>query len=151
MKSRNIERNLGEIITKPLNSRKPIKTAEVKYIDDKTQSISVDLKKEAMIDPNPNTPQPVNYHDRTGDVMPNDENKLQEEIDNLVKYAEEHLMKINETKTKVMIFNNSRKVDVTPNLTINGETVVNVIDETKLLGVMLRSDMKCKLPSSKML
>ena len=60
-----------------------------------------------MINPNPNPTLPANYHDRTGHVLAMNENELQEEIDNLKKYADKHFMKINENKTKVMIFNNS--------------------------------------------
>ena len=80
----------------------------------------------------------VNYHDTT--VLPND-NELQYEVNNLVKYAEKHLMKVNEDKTKIMIFNNAKIIDVTPRLTINGVNVINVVEEAKLLGVMLNSDM----------
>ena len=74
-------------------------------------------------------------------MLPSDENILQDEIELLVKYAEDHFMKINKEKNKVMMFNNSRKVDVTPRLTI-GDEVINVTEETKLFGIMLRSDMK---------
>ena len=46
---KNVERNIGMEITQPLNLRKPQKRAEEKYIDDITQSISIDLKKESIL------------------------------------------------------------------------------------------------------
>ena len=51
-------------------------------------------------------------------------------------------MKINKSKTKVMLFNTARTVDVLPEVKFDEESEIEVVDELKLLGVMLRTDMK---------
>ena len=51
-------------------------------------------------------------------------------------------MKINQAKTKVMLFNQSRTIDVLPALVINEDTHLETVDEIKLLGVIVRNDMK---------
>ena len=55
-------------------------------------------------------------------------------------------MKINTDKTKVMIFNPSRIYDGTPKLTLSdmggGGEYLEVVEKFKLLGVIIRSDLK---------
>ena len=50
-------------------------------------------------------------------------------------------MKINETKTKTMIFNYSKKYQFTTELKIEDEPI-EVIDQTRLLGTIITSDLK---------
>ena len=50
-------------------------------------------------------------------------------------------MKINKDKTKVMLFNTSKTRDFTPNLKIDG-TEIEVVEELKILGVKVTSDLK---------
>ena len=50
-------------------------------------------------------------------------------------------MQINDKKTKIMPFNFSRNYDFIPSYNINGQQV-EVVYETKLLGVIIRSDCK---------
>ena len=86
---------------------------------------------------------PLPFHCRTGHFLPKKENVLQKEVDLLQKYAEEHSMKINQIKTKVAIFNPLKCVDIMPeiSLTDNSECI-EVVEEYKLLGQIIRSDMK---------
>ena len=51
-------------------------------------------------------------------------------------------MFINEDKSKVMLFNTARDFDFMPKLTINQESCLEVVEQFKLLGVILRSDLK---------
>ena len=53
-------------------------------------------------------------------------------------------MKINEKKCKVMIFNTGRKYDCMPQLTLSGQgdNYLEVVETFKLLGVIIRSDLK---------
>ena len=51
-------------------------------------------------------------------------------------------MKINEDKTKVMLFNRATKTDFLPTLELTKEKHIEVVEEMKLLGVMIRSDLK---------
>ena len=50
-------------------------------------------------------------------------------------------MKINLKKTKVMLFNTGKKNDFTPTTNIAGE-LIEVVDEMKLLGVKISTDLK---------
>ena len=69
-------------------------------------------------------------------------NHLQTCLDSLKEYAKENKMVINETKTKVMIFNQATSIDVHPIVKLDQNKIIEVVDEMKLLGVMIRSDMK---------
>ena len=50
-------------------------------------------------------------------------------------------MVLNENKTKCMIFNRSKKYQFTTDLKLKGEKL-NIVDETKLLGTLITSDLK---------
>ena len=122
--------------------RKPIKTSQQKYIDDMTQLAALDLKKIAVQDPNPTPSLPRQYHERTGHVLLKKDNPLSEELEKFKNYAKTNQMVINEEKTKLMIFNTATSVDVMPELEISNGKVIEVVDETKLLGLIVRSDLK---------
>ena len=49
---------------------------------------------------------------------------------------------INKKKTKVMIFNKSRKWDFPPELSFSDGTPIEYIGETKLVGIILSEDLK---------
>ena len=51
-------------------------------------------------------------------------------------------MKINESKSKVMIFNSRTKYDARPRLAIGDTDYLEVVESYKLLGVIVRSDLK---------
>ena len=51
-------------------------------------------------------------------------------------------MKINGKKTKVMIFNKSRKLDFPPEVNFPDSQFLEVISETKLVGVIISDDLK---------
>ena len=51
-------------------------------------------------------------------------------------------MKINKLKTKVMVFNTSKTVDVLPEVVIEEDTRIEVVEEIKLIGVMVTNDME---------
>ena len=64
----------------------------------------------------------------------------QENLDTIAEWTETNLMKINEEKTKYMIFSRVN-VDFTTRLTVNG-TKIDKLDEIKVVGVWLTSDLK---------
>ena len=41
-----------------------------------------------------------------------------------------------------MVFNEGRKVDILPQVKLNQGTLIEVVDDMKLLGIMIRSDLK---------
>ena len=51
-------------------------------------------------------------------------------------------MVINETKTKVMIFNQANSIDIHPTVKLDQNKILKVVNKMKLLGVMIRSDIK---------
>ena len=51
-------------------------------------------------------------------------------------------MKINEKKSKVMLFNTSRTYDFMPKITFDGVNNLEVVEQMKLLGIIFQSNMK---------
>ena len=142
-------RNTGDIITQPgVTKRKPIETIHMKFIDDMTVAESIYLK-EKLTD-NPNPIQPFQYHERTGHVLPKENCRIQTMLEELNQYTENHEMKMNQNKTKVIIFNNAVKYDFQPNLTIQNGGQLQVVEEIRLLGVQIRSDLSWSSNTSAM-
>ena len=139
-----LEKHMGKVITGKLNKRSPVPHIHMKYVDDLSLAQSLNLKECLITNPDPNPPRPLAYHDRTNHLLPTDSCQLQEQINQLVQYSDINQMKVNENKCKVMIFNTGRKYDVMPKLTLSGqgENYLEVVEKFKLLGVMIRSDMK---------
>ena len=67
--------------------------------------------------------------------------KVAKAVDDLMEYSEQHQMKINEEKSKLMLFNTSTVNDFTPVIKVN-DRELEVVEEMKLLGVVLTSDVK---------
>ena len=82
------------------------------YIDDLTEAVAVNLKKQIISDP-VQRPFPLNYHERTQHIIP-EGNILQKNLENIEKFTKSNQMQINESKSKVMIFNKARKYDFPP-------------------------------------
>ena len=114
----------------------------LKYIDDLSLLVSINLKASLVPDP-VDRQMPLNFNERTKQVLPACSNYLQEELNNLKHFATEKLLRIKETKTNVMKFNFSRNYDFSPELAIDGlNDQLGVISETKLLGIVLTNDLK---------
>ena len=65
---------------------------------------------------------PLQKHANAEHKKRNHMNRMHEEAHSLFKTAEDNLMKVNGTKTKVMLFNSSMKTDFEPlTKTPNGE------------------------------
>ena len=137
-----LEKNLGSVITKPLPERKPILKQHMKYIDDLSYVSSMELRKCLKVNTDETVPRPVNYHDRTGHYLPESKNVLQNEAEKLMTFVDNMDMKINEKKSKVMLFNTSRTYDFMPKITFNGVNNLEVVEQMKLLGITFQSNMK---------
>ena len=83
------------------------KSVKVKYIDDGTVATSINLKKCLINDPI-NRQRPLNYHERTMQVLPHENNLLQYYLDDTEKFTRENRMKINPKKSQVILFNKSK-------------------------------------------
>ena len=69
---------------------------------------SLVLKTKLKSDPNPNPIRPPNFHDKTGHFLPKDNYEISVQLENLTTFVEDHEMRINTQKTKVMMFNTAR-------------------------------------------
>ena len=131
----------GNIITKPFNKREAMKKIHLKYIDDMTAAEAINLKERLLPHPDPNQPRPLRYHDRTEHILKQEDFELQNMLDELKLYANQHEMVMNKAKTKVILFNQARKYDFFPELSIEQNENLEVVEEIKLLGVLIRSDL----------
>ena len=130
---------IGETITKPLNRRQPIPKCKAKWIDDMTVCNVVD--QQSLVPEDRQVPQPVPYHSRTGHRLPAS-NTHQLEL-NLVKdIISYNKMAINTSKTKAMLCSTWRKYDFQPEVQLTQGENLEVVQELKLVGYMLRSDLK---------
>ena len=142
-------RNTGEIITNPaVNKRKPIEKIHMKWIDDLTVAESVHLKQKLVENPSP--VQPFQYHERTGHILPQENSKIQSLLNQLVSYTEKHQMRLNHDKTKVILFNRATKSDFFPQLKLENDVSLEVVEEIRLLGVQIRSDLSWKANTDSM-
>ena len=73
--------------------------------------------------------------------MPTENCRIQTLLSELTQYTEDHQMRLNNDKTKAILFNNAIKYDFQPNLTIQNGDQLQVVDEIRLLGVQVRSDL----------
>ena len=145
---RNRIKNTGKLLTGPLNKRKPMEKIHLKFIDDMTAAESINLRDKLIRNPDPDPMRPLNYHDRTLHVLPNESCKLQTLLDDTRNYARDHEMQINQEKTKVILFNTARNFDFMPSLSLDDGLPLDVVEEVRLLGVQVRSDLSWRSNTS---
>ena len=63
------------------------------------------------------------------------------QLKEIEEYTITHEMKINQKKSKVMLFNTSRTNDYQPEMEIGGVRL-EVVEQMKLLGVIITDDLK---------
>ena len=134
-------RNTGQLITSNPTKRKPMEKIHLKFIDDMTAAVSINLKQNLVQNPDPNPIRPLQYHDRTQHILPEERYQLQSLLDDLMTYSDDHQMQINQSKSKVMLFNNAIKYDFLPKLSLQNDNPLEVVEEMRLLGVVVRSDL----------
>ena len=124
-------------ITGPITTSKSI---AVKYVDDGTVAVSVDLK--SCLAPAPELPCPLTFSQRTGHYLPPQNNLLQYFLEDTEVFTDINNMVINKTKTFAMKFNKSRNWDFPVELNFTDGSEVSVASEHKLLGVIVTDDLK---------
>ena len=130
--------DLGEIIT----SKKHLRTLNeihLKYVDDLSLAEAVELNTLQDI-PVSSRPQPDQYHARTGHILKPEDSRVYNQLIKTQKYAVQNGMKINPKKTKLILFNPSKKIDFMPKFPFNEENI-EIVEKTKLLGLVISSDM----------
>ena len=131
------ENNAEEIITSKRNM-KEVKKIHLKYVDDLTLAEAIDLPKNLVTVPDDKRPQPDMFHARTGHALPLNKSKVYNQLMKTVDYAKANEMQISYKKKKVMIINPCTSIDFMPELSVEN----NDLDEMRLLGLIIRSDMK---------
>ena len=58
------------------------------------------------------------------------------------EFSNINLMKINEKKTKLMVFNTSKLYDFPPEFSFSNDEILECVDEYKLLGIQIHSNLK---------
>ena len=81
-------KNVGEIITKPTNRRKPIDKIHLKFIDDMTAAESINLKEKLLPNPNSNPTRPLQFHECTQHILPKQNSQQQTLLDELKVYSD---------------------------------------------------------------
>ena len=102
---------------------------------------SLHLPTSLVPDTRPDIPRPVPYRGRLGLSLPRASNTLQDELDSLKIYTDQHLMSCNQKKTKILLFSKMKKYDFMPELNLGSESI-EVVEEMKIVGFILRSDLK---------
>ena len=112
------------------------------YIDDLTELEAVPLDSSLVYIGDFSPPcGPLNYHERFGLVLPKEKSILQHKLQDMLEFTQVNMMKVNKKKTMIMPFNFTTSRDFIPWLNFPEEDPLNVVYETKLLGVTLRSDL----------
>ena len=115
------------------------KTEDKKFVDDLTMMEVVNLK-ENLVQKLP-TIGPLNFHERHGLDLPQERSILQHKLDDLLQFTNKNKMMINAKKTNIMPFNFTKSLDFIPNLSFPGGDQLNVIYQTKLVGVVVDSSL----------
>ena len=86
---------------------------------------------------------PLTFNERTGHILPVQNTNMQEQLECLERFTTGKHLKIKEKKTNIMKFSFARNHDFPPEFKIVGfKDNLEVVTETKLLGIMLTTDLK---------
>ena len=89
----------------------------------------------------PNRPRPDPFHAMTGHALPQENSAVYRQLLETAEYVSNNQMKINLKKTKMVLFNPCTSVDFMPGLDLVNQEI-ELVEEIRLLGLTLRSDMK---------
>ena len=106
----------------------------------KSVAVSVNLKQCLVTNLNEKS-MPLNYHERTGHVLPTENNLLQYYIYDAERFTTDNKMVIDKKKTKLILFNKSRKWDFPPELKFSDETIIEFTPDMKIVGVILSENL----------
>ena len=129
------QNNVGELVTCKRNLKKA-NEIHLKFVDDLTLAESINLQ-EQLVKVNGNF------------VLPVQNSKVNKKLDQIKNQANENQMKVNLKKTKIMVFNPCKSLEFKPEISLDGNKL-ETVDEMKLLGLSIRSDMKWNSNTSNM-
>ena len=114
---------------------------KVKFVDDGTVAVSINLKKSLIPDP-VQRPCPLNFHERNQLILPPENNLLQAFLEDTERFADDNQMVINTQKTKSICFNTTRKWNFPPEVYFSDNLNLECVREVKLLGVIISDNLK---------
>ena len=123
------------------HQEKNIKNANLihlKYVDDLSLAEAINLP-DKLVHATGRV-QPDTFHARTGHALPIEKSKVYNQLLRTDEYARENGMKINQKKTKIIVFNPCKSKDFMPEFPLNGQ-ILEVVEEMKLLGIIISSDL----------
>ena len=133
------ENNAGDLITSK-KRLKQINTLHLKYVDDLSLAETVKMNSQLAPVSLADRPQPDPYRARTGHKLKNETSQVLTKLNDIQSYADTNNMKINFSKTKLMLFNPCHTKDFLPEFQVSG-VPIELVEQTKLLGVVLSSDL----------
>ena len=132
--------NTGEMASSKQNMKEANKI-HLKYVDDLLLAEAIDLKAK-LVPSESDRPQPDCFHARTGHKLYSlVYTKLLDTEQYAEQYAEDNQMMINFKKTKLMLFNPATSLDFMPEFHL-GEYDIELVEEMRVLGLIIRSDLK---------
>ena len=134
------ENTTGDLITSKRNLKRA-NEIHLKFVDDLTIAETINMQDQLVKVPNDERAQPDNYHARTGHAFPSNNSRVYKQLIKTETYAKENDLKLNYKKTKLMVFNPCTSKDFMPKIVLDNQEL-EVVEETKLLGLSIRSDMK---------
>ena len=132
--------DIGTQITQPKGKFTP-STFHTKFVDDMSVAEAFNIK-ESVIS-NQDRPLPDNFHARLGLKLDPQKSQVYDQINKIKEYSEKNQMKLNLTKTKLMLFNPTINYDFVPDLAVD-DVNIETLEEMKLLGLTLRNDLSWK-------
>ena len=117
------------------------KAEKVKFVDDGTVAVSIDLKK-CLVDDPVSRPRPLNYRERTQHILPAQNNLLQYYLNDTEQFTKENKMVINSKKSNIILFNKSRKWDFPPEMGFSDNLLLECKNQIKLVGVIISDDLR---------
>ena len=121
---------------------------QVKFVDDSSQAASVNLKVSLEQDPTLR-PRPLNYNDRTGMTIKQEENFLKQELVKFQEFCPNNKLIVNSKKCFAMLFNRSSTHAFTPEFKI-GSNMLEVKKTHCILGIFFQDDLKFEAQTKEM-
>jgi hypothetical protein len=131
--------NVGELITSKKKLTE-INGIHLKYVDDLALAEPVNMASQLTTVPLDERPLPDTFRARTGHKLNIETSKVFEQLNKTKVYAEENRMKLNLSKTKLVLFNPCISKDFMPEMKVD-DTRIDLVEQVKLLGVIISSDL----------
>ena len=113
----------------------------LKYFDDVSLLEAINLKDTLKTDKRVHQ-KPLDYHYRTGHMIDSGQLRTVKKLEDVRSFAKDHKMVQNSSKTKIMLFNKSSKWDFMPEICISEGQNLDVVEEFKILGLTVSTDMR---------